>query len=241
MANAGSQEEKGMDVLSRIIGVFASPKETFKDLDRRPTWLVPFIIVVIMATVMQLLLHDIGIQDQMARMEASGRLTAEQLETQQGRMAGPTGYIGLVFAPIVMLVVYSVLAGLLLFSGNTIAGGSSTFKKMFSLVTWSSLVGLASMAASTALVISKGTSIGATISPAAFLTAPTAEAPPTVLFRLLSKIDPFTIWQLGLWVVGISVMYKFTVKKSLIVVGSLWAVWIVLSVALGGVFSKFGM
>jgi len=230
-----------MDVLSRIIGVFASPKETFTDVDRRPTWLVPFIIVAVAAIIMQVLLHDIGIQDQMARMEASGRLTAEQLETQQARMSGTAGYIGLVFAPIGMLVVYAVLAGLLLFSGNTAAGGSSTFKKMFALVNWSSLIGLVSMAVTAAVILSKGTTIGATISPAAFLQAPTAGTPPTVLFRLLSKLDPFTIWQLGLWVVGISVMYKFTVKKSMIVVGSLWAVWIVISVALGGVLSKFGM
>lgn len=242
MANAGAQEEKGMDVLSRIIGVFASPKETFKDLNKRPTWLVPFIILAAAAIVMQYLLHDIGIQDQMARMEASGHLTAEQLQTQQDRMTGPMAYIGLVFAPIAMLVVYAIQAGLLLFTGNVAAGGSSTFKKMLSLATWSSLVGVIGIALSTALILSRGTSVGATISPAAFLTTPTAETPPTALFRLLSKFDPITIWQMALWVVGVSVMYQFTTKKSAILVGSLWAAWIILSVALGGVFSKmFGM
>jgi hypothetical protein len=103
MANTDSQKEKGMDVLSRIVGVFASPKETFTDLDRRPTWLLPFIILVVAAIAMQLLIHDISIQDNLARIEASGRLTQEQLEARQAQLSGPASYIGLVFSPIAIL------------------------------------------------------------------------------------------------------------------------------------------
>ncbi|HEX9934061.1 MAG TPA: Yip1 family protein [bacterium] len=241
MADTDSQKEKGMDVLSRIVGVFASPKETFTDLDRRPTWLLPFIILVVAVIAMQLLIHDISIQDNLARIEASGRLTQEQLDARQAQLSGPASYIGLVFSPIGILFVWCVMAGLLLFGGNTILGGSSTFKKMLALVSWSSLIGIISMVINIILILSEGTSQGVTISPAYFLpAAPLGEAPP-VLYRFLSKFDPFTIWQMVLWTIGVSVMYKFTVKKSALFVGTLWVLWILLSVALGGLFYKIGM
>jgi hypothetical protein len=112
---------------------------------------------------------------------------------------------------------------------------------MLALVSWSSLIGIISMVINIVLILSKGTSQGVTVSLAAFLpAAPLGEAPP-ILNRFLSKFDPFTIWQMVLWTIGVSVMYKFTMKKSALFVGTLWVLWILLSVALGGLFYKIGM
>ena len=235
-----STNEKEMGVLSRIIGVFSSPRETFVSLDRRPTWLVPFIILVIAVVVMQVTLRGVQAQEMVARLEARG-MPQEQIEAIQARMQGPASYIGLVVAPIFMLIVWAVIAGLLWFGGNTIMGGTSTFKKMFSLVAWSGLIGFLGIAVKTFLILSKGTTVGVTTSLAAFLPSPELGAAPGILYRLLSKFDLFTIWEMVLWTIGISVMYKFTMKKSACLVGTLWILWIVVSVALGGVFARFGM
>jgi hypothetical protein len=238
MANSGNEREMG--VLSRIIGIFTSPKETFASIDRKPTWLVPFIIMIVVTMVMQLLIMNIGLQDRVAQMEAIGK-PQEQIDATQNFMQGGLKYISLVVAPIGILVVWSVIAGIFLFAGNTIMGGKSTFKKMLSLVSWSSLIGILSVAIQTFLIISKGTRLGVTTSLAAFLPSPTWDAPPSIFYRLLSKLDIFTIWGLVLWAIGISVMYRFTMKKSAILVGSLWVVWIILSVALSGLFASLGM
>jgi hypothetical protein len=241
MSNSGTEKEMG--VFSRILGVFTAPGETFASLDKKPTWLVPFIIMIAAVTVMQVLTSDIAIRDRTqtvtARMEARGA-TPDQIENAQNSMQKGAKF-GYVSAPIVILVMWLVMAGVLLFGGNIIMGGSSSFKKMLSLVSWSSLIGIVAMLVMTPLILSKQTTVGVTTSLAAFLTPPTPEAPPTALYRLLSKFDVFTVWQMILWTIGISVFYKFSVKKSALLIGGIWILWIVISVALGGLFSNFGM
>jgi len=238
MADSGTEKEMGG--ISRIIGIFTSPRDTFASIDRKPTWLVPFIILVVGVVVMILLTQDIGIQDRIAQMEARG-VPQEQMDVVQSRMQGGAKYIGLVAAPIFMLISWTVIAGILLFGGNTMMGGASTFKKMFALVSWSSLIGMIALIIKTVLIVVKGTSSGVTTSLAAFLPIPSLGSAQSVLYRLLSKFDIFTIWEMILWIVGISVMYRFTTKKSAILVGIIWGCWVVVSVALGGLFANLGM
>ena len=125
----------------RAIGVFISPRETFESIDRKPTWLVPFLIVVIASIILQLLVLDIGIQDRLAMMEAQ-ELSAERLEAARTQMAGPLRYMGVAITPVAVLVIWAVLGGIFLFTGNTIMGGEAKFKKVFSLIAWTSLIGV---------------------------------------------------------------------------------------------------
>ena len=63
----------------------------------------------------------------------------------------------------------------------------------------------------------------------------------SVLFRILSKFDIFVIWQMVLYTIGMSVTYKAAVKKAAVPILSLWAIWIIISVAFGGFFESLGM
>jgi len=85
----------------------------------------------------------------------------------------------------------------------------------------------------TYLVISNGTSFGVTTSLAILLPTPQVGESKTLLYRLLSRFDIFTIWTLVLWIIGLAVVYKFSTKKSATMVLTLWAIYIVLVVALG--------
>jgi hypothetical protein len=225
---------KEMGVIGRIIGVFASPKETFESIDRKPTWLVPFIIIVLVVIAMQFLVMDIGMRDQIAKMEARGT-PQEQLDQIQKSMAGPTRYIQFGVIPIATLAIWAIIGGILLMGTNSIMGGSATFKKIFALEAWTSLIGVVGAALKTVLILSKGTSQGVATSLAILLPTPPIGETPSVVYRLLSKLDVFTIWSMFLWVIGLSVIGKITTNKSAILVISLWALWIIISVALGGV------
>jgi len=39
-------ETKDLNVVQRVIGVFVSPGETFAQVDRKPDWLVPLILLI---------------------------------------------------------------------------------------------------------------------------------------------------------------------------------------------------
>jgi hypothetical protein len=231
--NTETDSIKETGALSKVVGIFTSPRETFKSIDQKPTWLVPFLIVVILSVVMQFLVMDIGMKDQIARMEARNT-PAAQIEAMQSRMEGPWKYIGVAFVPVAILAVWAVLAGILLFGGNTMMGGETKFKKVFSVMAWSSLVGMVGQILKTFLILSKGTSRGVVTSLAILLPTPELGEKTPILYRFLSRFDLFTIWELIIWIIGLAVIYRFETKKSAMLVLSLWVIWVLISVALGG-------
>ncbi len=235
--NGETTPVREMGVFGRIIGIFTSPRETFESIDRKPTWLVPFIINLVFVIVLQYLVMDIAIKDQIATMKARD-LPAEQMQVIESRMQGPTKYIGMIAGPVVTLIAWAILAGILLFGGNTIIGGETKYKKVFSVVAWSSLVGLLGGILKTFLILSKGTTHGVVTSLAILLPTPPLGQKAPVFYRFLSRFDLFTIWTLILWIIGLAVIYRFTTKKSSTLVLSLWAIWIVISVALGSVLGR---
>jgi hypothetical protein len=232
-------EQKEAGFFEKLAGVFISPRETFEAVDRRPTWIAPFVIIAVLALGMTYLTRQIGMQDMLARFQASG-MPQEQIDQITARSQGPGQYLQMVLVPLFMLIVWALFAAVLWFTGNTILGGNSTFKKMLALVSWSSLIGILSMIIHTALILMKGTTQGVTTSLALLMADPEPGAKPSFLFRLLSKFDVFTLWQMALWAVGVAVIYRFSTKKSAAMVAVLWVLWVIISVSLGGLF-RFGM
>lgn len=231
--NAEKTSAKEMGVFGRIVGIFTSPRETFESIDQKPTWLVPFLIIVIVMIVLQFLAMDIAMKDRLADMQARD-MPADQFERARDQMES-WKYVGFAFIPVGMLVVWVIISGILLFGGNTMMGGETKFKKVFSVLAWSGLIGLVGEVIKTLLILSKGTTRGVVLSLAFVLPTPELGQSPPVLYRLLSQFGLFTIWELVLWIIGLAVIYRFTTKKSATLVLSLWAIWIVISVTLGSV------
>jgi len=239
--SSNDQEKKGMNVFDKIIGIFVSPQETFQEINKKPNWLVPFIIIVIVTLISQYLLLDITLNDQIEAMKARG-MTGEQMQMAQDRMQGPMKYIGFIVAPIFILLAWLILSGILLFTGNTVMGGKAKFVNVLAVVSWSSVIGIVQAALRTYLIISKGTSFGVTTSLAILLPTPQIGESKTILYRLLSRFDIFTIWTLILWIIGLSVVYNFSTKKSATMVLTLWTIYILFVVGVGSLLGgMFGM
>lgn len=231
------KKSEEMNVFDKIIGIFSSPTETMEALNKKPTWLVPFIILVIVITASQFITMDININDQMEAMKSRG-MSGEQLEMATERMQGPLKYIGFGLAPIGLMIVWLALAGILLFTGNIIMGGKAKFKNIFSLVAWSGMIGIISTALTTYLITVKGTRAGVTTSLALLLPAPLLGENQTIIYRILSQFDAFSIWTLFIWVVGLSVIYRFSMKKSAMMVLSLWVIFSVFVVGIGALLGN---
>lgn len=239
--NSVEQTPQEMGMMGKIVSIFVSPTETFQSLDQKPSWLVPYIIIIIFVTATQFITLDIQISDRIAMMQTQD-IPADGLEAAQRQMQGPIKYLGIVITPIVLPVAWAVMAGILLLTANMMIGQVEgvNFKKIFSVVAWSSLVSLLGIILVTYITLSKGTAYGVGTDLAPLVGTPPMGEPKSPLYRLVSKLDIMTIWQLLLWTFGLSVMYKVTTKKAAMPVVALWIIWIVVSVALGGVFAKFG-
>lgn len=231
-------ESKGMNVFERFIGVFTSPKETFQDVNNKPTWLIPFLLLIVAVLVVQFLLMDIGMADQMAKFEAQ-EIPEAQMELIRAQMSGPARYIQFVAMPVMTLIFWCIAAGIHLFFTNIVFSGETTFKKMFAVTAWSSVIGIAATLLRLVLVLSKGTSIGVTTSLAIMMPTPGLAETPSILFRLLSHLDIFAIWGLILYAFGISAISSLDIKKSATVAVIVWLMWVLISVPLWKVFGPF--
>ena len=141
-------------------------------------------------------------------------MPAEQVDAARSQMQGPMKYLGFVFGPIAILIMWTIFAACFLLFGNWMTGGESSFKKVFSIVAWSSLVGNLSLILLTFLIISKGTMHGVAMDLSLLFPTPAIGADPGLFYLILSKIDFFVIWQIILWIIGLSVTYNTTTKKA---------------------------
>ncbi len=229
-----------MSAFQKIIGIFTAPRQTFEAIDQKPTWFLPFIIGVIFFLIMQVLTIDIQMADRITMLEAKDMPQA-QLDAAKSGLTGPLKYVGLIAGPIVWLVMIVIMAAIFYVAGNVMIGGDSSFKKVFAIVCWSGLVGVISLILMTLLMISKGTTQGIALDLTVLLDTPPIGEEKSTLYRIFSKFDIFTIWQIILWIIGLAVTYKTTIKKAAVPIISLWVLWIIVSVAFGGFFEGLGM
>jgi len=230
-----------MSAMQKIIGIFTAPRQTFEAIDQNPTWVLPFLIGVAVFLVFQTLTVDIQSAERIEMMEVQGRLSGEQLEAAKSQMTGPMKYVGLIAGPIVWLIMILIMAAIFYVTSNLMIGGDSSYKKVLAIVCWSGLVGTIGLLVMTLLILSKGTMQGVALDLTVLLDTPPIGGEKSALYRIFSNLNVFTIWNVILWIIGLSVSYKAPTKKAAIPILSLWGIWIVLSVVLGPFFDSMGM
>ena len=242
MENNTVSQVSEMTFMQKLIAIFTAPRKAFESINAKPTWLVPYLIVVILTVALQYAVTDITVQDQIAAMEARD-MPAERVEAVKAQMEGTIRYIGLVAIPFATLIIWAILGGIFLLAGNIMITNSEevTFKKMFALISWSSLITIVGGPLRTFLILSKGTARGVVTDLSVLMRVPAFGEEPSLLYLLLSKIDILVIWQIILWIIGFSVFYKVSTKKAAVPVLTLWVVWIAVSVAFSFFFGQFGM
>ena len=61
-----------MSAMQKIVGIFTAPRQTFEAIDQKPTWLLPFLIGVVIFMIFQVLTVDIQMSERMEMLEESG-------------------------------------------------------------------------------------------------------------------------------------------------------------------------
>lgn len=232
-------EEKPMSGASKILNIFFEPKKVFESLRIKPTWLIPFIIVAIIGIGFFYSTYPYIMQQQVEKIKDNEKIPDEQkqkiIETMTGKDHPP--FWQLFIAPVSTLVVLVIVAAVLFFVFNVLLGGDSTYRRVLSVYTYSSLIAIPEMIVKFPLIMVKK-DVGVQTSLALLLSA---NAKDTFLYSILSSFDIFTIWQVILISLGMGVLYKYSAKKAFTAVFILWIIWILaksgLSSLFGGMFS----
>jgi Yip1-like protein len=254
-APATPQEPARLGPAARLVGVLFSPGETFQDINRKPTWLVPILIGIVIALGTNLFFTwrvkpdwERIMRDQVNRqLERSGqpRPPDDQIDTQVRMMAGFAKFgplFAIAIVPIYILILSGIFAlGLMLIQAKT------TFKKILSVVTWSSTAtGLISAIVIMASLMARDQESLASLDPTqqGNLTAtnlgvllPADMSAP--IRAVASSIDIFTIWFLILLSIGFAAIAGArnikTAKTGTLVFG-LWALWLVIRAGWAAMF-----
>ena len=234
----------------RLVGTLLSPIETFQDINRKPTVVVPIVVAMLTAIGLSLFLNWQAKPDwnQIARdviKRQSERLGTtpppDQLEKQVEVSAKIYQFLPIfyaVFTPIAFLVAAGALAlGMLLMQAQT------TFKKILSTFAWIfTSVGLVNaIVAAASLMVRDPQSLRQQDFFNPWGIAPTnlsyllSDSASQALKTLFTFFDFFSIWKIALLIVGLVAIAgtrKITTTKTAVLVIGLWLLIIVINVGL---------
>ena len=244
MGTAGSVmpvDEAPKSFVSRVIGVFTSPGETFADIVQKPDIIAP-LIVSILSTIAfsEIMLVKIGME-RIVRMqlEQSGRIssmTPDQVDqaVSQGAKFGTilTHVIGLLGAPIGILIVAAVGLGI----ANLIFGAKTKFGTAFSIACYANMISVVGALVGILVMLFGdpdhfNPNAPVPTSLAFFMDQAHTSKP---LFALATSLDLFTFWYMAILGIGFAATTggrskPLTVFFALV---ALWAVYVLAKVGI---------
>lgn len=230
--------------LARVTGVFFSPKPTFDDIVRKPSWLLPVLLLTFLSLVVSFTINQRTnwrefMADQIDESPAGAQLSPEQREQRieaGAKFSPPFTYaIGLLGPIIAFLIVALVMWG----AYNLLGGANTHFSTSFAITTHAYLTGLVSSVLFLLVLLLKPPGTVDLQNPVAtnvatFLPADSAKW----LVALCKSLDIFSFWTLLLLAIGFAATNPRKLKgsKSLSIAFTVWAAFVVLKVGWAFVF-----
>jgi len=215
----------------RIIGVLFSPDATFASIARRPDWVVPLVLLLLVAMAAGIIMAphiDFGAAARES-MEQQKNVSPEQID-KAVRISASIGKVFMYLAPVLSLIGLLVIAGVVLLAFR-IFGGEGDFKQAFSVTCYASIPSIIKSVVTLIIIVAKGGIIPAqalaTIvrSNLGFLVDYKANP---MAFALLSSFDIFSIWFLALLIIGFSYVARVSKVKAAVTIISLWVIVLLL-------------
>lgn len=234
---ATTEPSEAMTFWERIIGVFGSPGKTFRDIAERPTWVFPFILMILATAIMTQVLipaiqADYTSSEQYDKLLSNDKLTPEQIESAQKMYLSYVKNFSAISSGIYTAIASVLATAVLLFAGNVILGGNAKFRQIFSIYCWGGLVGLLGLLIRIALSLQK-MSMKVYLSPAILFPS---DAEETTLFKIAGALDVFLVWRIVLLAIGFAAVYKIAFGKSLATLGPVYAVFVAIGILFSNLF-----
>jgi hypothetical protein len=245
----------GMGTFARITGVFFEPAKTFEDIGRRPSWLVPLLLVVLAGIVFTLMLgQQVGWEQVMTQERNISPKVAERMEQQmanvpaeqrqraldmQSKVITPARYYAqaILGPPIGSLI----RAGLIMLIAGVMMSAGLRFKQVFAVVCFASLPRVIESLLKAVVVVLKKQEINIfnplAFNPGAFMDMATS---PKFLYTVLVSFDLFTIWTMVLMAVGLSAAAgrkRLSFGGALVAVAAPWLLLVLFGASMAAMFA----
>lgn len=238
-----------MGAVARVFGALFSPRATFEDIARKPGWLLPVVLlIVINLGVIGVFSKHVGwrtfiekqdlqsrrAQQQMAQMTPAQKERMIQLQT---KFAPIVGYVfGVIGTPIVFLIIAAIYMGIF----NATASAALDFKTSFSVAAhaWMpfSILGLLGILV---MYLKPPDTVNLQNLVASNVGALLGNSAPVWEQTLCGSLDVFSFWAIGLLGFGYSLARpkKLKMGTTLTWVIAVWAAFVLIRTGLAAMFS----
>jgi len=234
----------GLSQVERVVDTFFAPSKTFTDILRSANWIVPFVLLVIMATASTLVVSkQVGFdrvsENQIAgnpkAQEAMAELTPEARAQRIKISASITKGVSYAF-PVFILIFGLIISLVLWASFNFGLGAQTKFNQVLAVWMYASLpkllvsvimiltLSFGSNQESYDLNYPAGTNLGYYLTDSA-----------KWLRALLSWFDLLGLWSLLLLVIGMAIIAKKSITQSAAVVVGWWILALLVTVGLAAI------
>ena len=238
-------EQAQIGAMGRIIGALTSPRATFEDIVRKPSWIIPVVLLTVIAIIATVVMTQRIGWERIVTQSIDQSPRAAQMSPQQRQQAIEQGAkFGRIFAYAAAvlgnLVVVLIVAGIFLAAFNSIGGAGTNYKTSMGITSHAMLPGVIVGLLMILILFLKdpesvniqnpvGSNLGALLSP---------ETKPW-LMSLAGSIDIFTIWTIILLGIGFSATNpkKISTGKGIGIVVGVWVIWLLIKVGWTAAFS----
>ena len=226
-----------LSVFQKLVLIFTNPAKVFEDIIINPNWLIPTIIIIIIAIGSSFLIYDIQLEAQKDSFLKNENIPDEQKNLIIDRFAEAKESATRMVQPIIAIVLitfvsFTAVAGIFLLVGNYLFGGKAKYTQVLAVYAWGYMVAIPEAIVKIPMVLAKN-SIHVYTSLALLFDPKESD---TVLFKIANAVDLFSIWRLALWAIGLGVIYKFSKEKSNYIVIGLYAIYVFAYIGISSIF-----
>jgi len=240
-----AQSRPAISPVGRVFGVFFSPKATFEDIVRKPSWVLPVVLLTLLSVAVSTAINQRinwreFMSQQIEKSPQSANMSAEQKEQRiegGAKFSPPFTYaIGLCGPIIFVLVTALAMWG----AFNLLGGANTNFGTAFAITSHAALTGIVSSILFLLVLYLKPYGTVDLENPVATnLAAVLPDDAAKWLVALLKSFDIFTFWTLILLAIGFAATSpkKLRGSKAFTIAFSVWAVYVVCRVGSAWIFS----
>ncbi|HEV3421672.1 MAG TPA: YIP1 family protein [Candidatus Acidoferrum sp.] len=241
-----AEPQAAISPIGRIFGVFFSPKATFEDIVRKPSWILPTALIILFSLVAIIALNSHFnwrdyISQQIEKSPRAAQLSAEEKERQVEMSAKVSPVFAYVFGLVLPICGLLVIALVLLGAYNIMAGAGTNFKTSLAIVSHAvipaSIVGTILFV--TVLFLKPVGMFDLENPIATNVAALLSDDASKWLVALGKNIDLLEFWKLILLSIGFAAVYPKKLKggKSFSIVLGVFLIYVVLRVGIAFAFS----
>jgi hypothetical protein len=240
-----AQPQASISPVGRVIGVLFSPRKTFEDIARKPSWVLPVLISTILGIMSVVVLNQRVnwreyIAQQIEKNPRAAQLSPEQKQQQTEISTKITVNIVYVVGVVGSVLLALIVAGVMMLAYNLLAGTGAKFPQSLGIASHALMVGIISTPLFLLVLFLKPPGTVDPDNPVATnLAAFSREESAKWLVALCKSIDIFTIWMLVLIAMGFAAVNPRKLKgaKPYVIAFSVWGAVVAVKVLWAFIFS----